>query len=483
MFGRWRRKRDTPPPPPPQSDDELLAEVIAGHFDGATVDGRTVELGFAGARIECRVNAIRQAGGGYHAASLFFRVSGGLLGGRPTFASVSGYAPDPRGAIVIGACNWACVFGPVLRAGLTNSSHPDVEEDRVTIDGREYRLLAAGLDRAIMFSDLDETDLIRDARLRLGGELALRVAQSGRLPALAAHSATLLSVFLRDGADGRIREVKVNGVDWEPASRVFADAEAGPDGGVALLRELAVLVPVDLGTGPEPIGVLSRPALERTLAGLPGRAVSPASTAGWRGWRLHGGALAPALGPDELAGLDARIGPLPADYRDFLGTTAASGAGPGYGLLPPGRVEDVVPLGHAGCGVTWVLRLDPGHHGEVWVDAAGSDQGYRRVAGSFGEWYRSWLTAAVREDGPWLHWDISCCAPVSLLNNLLNEHGEAFAEKVRFGPGSITSTGGGGYLPADSALDPCQGCLTMADQLGVAEETFALGLPTGGENA
>ncbi len=185
---------------------------------------------------------------------------------------------------------------------------------------------------------------------------------------------------------------------------------------MTLLRELAVLVPV------APPAPLKREGVARTLAGLRRESDGQSRTAlRWRGWRQHGGVLGAPLSEGEVAQLEADVGPLPPDHRQFLMAVSASGAGPGYGLLPPagaaqrrlsegsfsfedgaspdGGPEGVLALAHAGCGIVWYLVLRGPRAGEVWCDCRSSDGRVRRVAGSFTDWYREWLDAAV-EDRP-----------------------------------------------------------------------------------
>lgn len=58
------------------------------------------------------------------------------------------------------------------------------------------------------------------------------------------------------------------------------------------------------------------------------------------GARGHHWVLEDPLGQDELAELEAQIGVrLPSEYRAFLATVAAGGAGPSYGLFPVRRVQ------------------------------------------------------------------------------------------------------------------------------------------------
>src|SRR5262245_52004495 len=99
------------------SNDVLLTETIARHFPDARIVDGEIELGFAELRMRCWVNRIHSVGT-YKSASLFFNLSGGALGPSPIFASISGYDESPERAIIVGGCNWACSFGPVLQAGL-----------------------------------------------------------------------------------------------------------------------------------------------------------------------------------------------------------------------------------------------------------------------------------------------------------------------------------------------------------------------------
>lgn len=58
------------------------------------------------------------------------------------------------------------------------------------------------------------------------------------------------------------------------------------------------------------------------------------------GARGHHWVLEDPLGEDELAELEAQIGVrLPSEYRAFLATVGAGGAGPSYGLFPVRRVQ------------------------------------------------------------------------------------------------------------------------------------------------
>src|SRR6266540_1689142 len=304
-----------------------------------------------------------------------------------------------------------------------------------------------------------------------GGDIGAQpIFASNTLPLLTAPGSTVLSLFILDTPDGRTVEVRVNGSDWAPSAATFARVEPEPPGGVSLLRELAVLVPR------EPAPPLERAAVQRTLRGFDAASATPLQTAGWPGWRAHSGVLGPPLTAAQVAELEVQTGPLPADYRAFLTEVAGSGAGPGYGLVRPVVHDEVIPLAHAGCGVTWLLRLDGEHRGRVWVDAGGSDRTVAEVASSFSAWYRAWLDAAVRESGPWAQWDASYCATPSMLSQMLDEIGDGTNLAGRIRPGGISLISGGGYLPEGAALDPCHPCVAIAAQCDLPPEVFAPGV-------
>jgi len=452
----------------------LLAETVARHFEDAVLEGSTVRLGFADLSVRCEVGEVGRLGD-FSAAPLYFWLSGGDLGAQPIFASVSGYEGSPHNAIIAGGCNWTCSFGPVLRAALTGTpvTDPEADELDVVLDGRRYRMVLSGLDRAMRFGPEEDVAVrYAAARARHGGDpwLIPAVLASNTLPLLTAPGSTVLSLFILDTPDGRTVEVRVNGSDWAPSAATFARVEPEPPGGVSLLRELAVLVPR------EPAPPLERAAVQRTLRGFDAASATPLQTAGWPGWRAHSGVLGPPLTAAQVAELEVQTGPLPADYRAFLTEVAGSGAGPGYGLVRPVVHDEVIPLAHAGCGVTWLLRLDGEHRGRVWVDAGGSDRTVAEVASSFSAWYRAWLDAAVRESGPWAQWDASYCATPSMLSQMLDEIGDGTSLAGRIRPGGISLISGGGYLPEGAALDPCHPCVAIAAQCDLPPEVFAPGV-------
>lgn len=484
--------------------DGLLTETIARHFPGARVDKNEVDLGLGGLSIACRVNGVG-AFGSFKTASLFFQLRGGALGKASVFASMSGYGDSDRDAILTGGCNWACSFGPVLRAGLAGDTETNVERFEVTVDGQAYHLFVDGLDRSFWSSGGDHTgERTRVARARLGGWpwLSRVILDSGRLPLLPVTRSTILSVFVASRSGGLTVEVKINGVDWPGMAAAFSGTSHEPPGAVTLLRELAVLVP----TGPP--APLARDAVVRTLASLKRANEGSSRVAlGWRGWRQHGGHLGATLSADQVAQLEADVGPLPPDHREFLVTISGAGAGPGYGLLPPvgeaqrrlsegtfsfedggspdGGPQGVLALAHAGCGIMWYLVLRGPHAGEVWCDARSSDGKVRRVARSFTEWYREWLAAVIEERGPWTAWDWKSCATASvvaqLLEKLKKEQPDEPLDAGRLagmvGPGKLKlRSGGSRCFDPGAPLDPCSGCVHGATHWGLDEDVFPQGV-------
>lgn len=479
-------------PVDPDAFDELAAQVLSAHFEGGLAEGKVASLGPLEVNVRCEVGAVQQFGQ-LEAASLFLEMSGGALGQEPVFASVSGYGESAAAAVIGGACTWACSFGPVLRSGLAGvTPEGDMDELQVTLDAQPYRVHVNGFDRVLHFT----TDADDDASMDLAAQvrsalvpppedpwerrrpwLSEALVRSGRLPALTSRH-TVLSVFVMDMEGQRTVEVKVNGSDW-PIADWLEDTTTRPDGAVVLLRELAVLTSVS-ATGARVSPSLSREAVERTLLGLAAR-TEPGRVGGWQGWWSHEGWLGSPLTEDDLTAVERRTHQLPQDYRQFLTTIAGPGAGPGYGLLQPERVTsaraDVIPLAHAGCGVTWVLRLDGRHRGEVWVDAAGSDQRFEHVASSVTEWFTSWLDLSVR-DRSFVHWDPDRCATAQALSQLTREASLPIGASLRdrLDDGSISLTLGEGYLPDGAAGDPCQGCVELAASRGLSPAVFAPGI-------
>jgi len=475
--------------------DTLFRETVVAHVPGAQVHDGVVDLGIAGLHMRCHVNGVK-AYGSLNVASLFFLLWGGPLGSSPVFASVAGYDNSPERAIVAGACDWAHTFGPVLRAAFTGDAPTDVDHFEVELSGQSFRVFVDGFDRVL---GQTSSEAVAAARARLAPEryLTRTALASGRMPLLDAERPTIVSVFI---SDGQLVEVKVDGRDWPNMDDVFARPGAGAP--MVLLRELAVLVP----HGPTP--PVPRKPLELTLRGL----ATPTTDGGqrrcvdWPGWRQHTGKLAPPLSASAIASLEAQIGELPADYRDFLVNVGASGAGPGYGLLSPlgdaqaslatgafswtdnseptEEPQGVLALAHAGCGLMWLLVLEGPYRGEVWIDSTSSDHRVRRVASSFTQWYRTWLSSCVRDAVPWIQWNgATCSTPAALSAFVAALEGKGLSEaqlhaevakQVNDGAMALAS-GGSSYFPSGAPLDPCHSCVSLMLRFGVSASVFARG--------
>jgi tetratricopeptide (TPR) repeat protein len=149
------------------------------------------------------------------------------------------------------------------------------------------------------------------------------------------------------------------------------------------------------------------------------------------GARTHEYQLAPPLTEAELAALEAELGPLPAEYRAFVRTFAAHGAGPHYGLLeprppaephdgvlpaparefrcdhatardapcPPGAhlLDGTVVLADQGRGRRSLLVVVGPRAGEVWSDWTRDGQGIAPEAPSLLIWYEQWIERALLE--------------------------------------------------------------------------------------
>lgn len=487
-------------PPPARPGDtnleQMFVERFAAHFPGAVTDGSVVTLPFGGLTVRCELAGLDTLAN-QHSAALYFWISGGPFDNGPVFASVSGYGESPLEAVVMGCCNWACAFGPVLRAGLGGETVTDIGSFEGLVDGQAVRLSLQHLDRVIRTAEATETPpaIIEASRARLGpdGWLLRRVVESGSLPLLRSDRPVLLSAFLMD-SDDPLREVKVNGGDWPPSFPSLGGLGPRPVGAFPFMRELGVLVPL----APPP--ALTRAGIERTLRPLmasEGEAPSRSATS-WRGFRAHGGRLADPLPVDAIATILPGAFHLPDDYAAFLRDIASSGAAPGYGLLSPAhpgqqallaRSEPPGPslaLAHAGCGVTWLLGVGSEHHGQVWVDAMGSDESVKQVDASFSGWYRRWLDSVVRDVAAWIQWDSQACATAGVFVQVfekLERDGvpeEARAERLRslLKAGAITlKSGGSNFFVAGDRIDPCAGCVALAARFGIGDGVFGVGLP------
>lgn len=432
--------------------DHLLAEVIASHFHGARVveaDGaQVVELGEGLPRIQCVVDDMRPDPP--YGAFIFLEVKGGRLGETGALVTASGYGPGAQGSVVTAGCNWACAFGPVLltavgRPDLIRTQDPEVEQFEARVGARRYRVTVSRLDRS-MGVGMEEVEGLRRA---LGGYSALTraVLESGTVPAARSDDLVALGCFLGTGRS-TTSETKLGMGDWPAAAAVLealARRHAGGSG-MRMLREWAVLEPL------EPAPVLTRDSLQHTLNMLRACADNPRSEAGWCGARHHGMRL----------GAPGGVVPgLPGDMSWFLGTIAASGAGPGYGLAPRPLSDRWWQLADAGCGARWVLKLADG---TVWLDSVACDDGFQLVAPGFLAWYEAWLDNAVRQGGPFGRWEYRVDSVYKLLVNAAQEKG---VDRL---PETVTRVRT--HSPEGKPIGPCHACEETYARYGVPPTVF-----------
>ena len=108
---------------------------------------------------------------------------------------------------------------------------------------------------------------------------------------------------------------------------------------------------------------------------------------------------------------------LPPEYRSFLTSFGAGGAGPDYGIYDFAKIESVsvrdrfhltdtsewpeddddriwdlpglLPISTSGCAIDWSIEINGPQPGTMWVDAGPGDRLMR--CETFGTWYGQWL--------------------------------------------------------------------------------------------
>ncbi len=475
---------DEPVPTGPEGEplEDFLAQVIARHFDEGWVerpddDSPIAHLGLGGIRVLCPPPRSLTDQGSRWAAMLTVRISGGAFGSDWQAVNLSGYGQSPDHAILEAGCVWACSFGGLLKSAFAGAPLDEKSaQAEVTLDGRQFLSLFTAVDRWVSADQQAGELAARAVRDACGGWLTSAVLGSGTLPVIATDTAVSLGTFL-GVVNEPLPEVKVHGGDWPSSFPALTRAAPAASGAVVLLRDHAILLPRS------PFAGFERASLQRTLADIGTHRGEPGQTAGWRGWRRHGGRLGAALSSPEVDALRrAAGGPLPPAYEHFVATVAATGAGPGYGLEPPVVRGSAIVLAVAGCGIHWELRLAGEGRGEVWLDAEVLDEPPHPVAASFTQWYAGWLDAAVRDNGPWRQWDNRGCSPVGVLNQVFEqaerEHpGEAEARVQAMGSEATVRVTGFGEL-AGRVLDPCHPCVALYAEFDWPEAVFAIGYPS-----
>ncbi len=232
------------------------------------------------------------------------------------------------------------------------------------------------------------------------------------------------------------------------------------------------------------------------------------------GASAHGYELGAPLSPARLAAVEAALRTrLPDDYREFITTVAASGAGPGYGLVTvdhPAQLHKAalvdftapVTATVTGAGITSVGRSDysPNQEGmilladhgctklsflvvrgedvgAVYYDLRSLDESFVRGFDSFSEWYSAW-SDELDEGAPARQWGepASCAAPRAISNYLgqISEklHGDAGADLSEdelsdalqgINAGGIDTATGADRFFGDQSVRLCASCQGMVD--------------------
>ncbi|MCL2468232.1 MAG: hypothetical protein FWF02_13395 [Micrococcales bacterium] len=467
----FRKNKSNSNKGPSVSLSDVLAQTVANHYPGASIDGTVVTLAATGIQVDCEADDPQELGN-LMSVSLYMRVSGGPFGPEPSFASISGYAMcgagcDPVGQSVVAVteagCFWTCTFLETLEsAGLIPVREAREERHDVTlrgarIGGRGYQVWSGKIDRTLSFDNPSDPQAILAAtRSRFGADATMTsaVLATDTLPVLASNHAVLLSTFAMVIGDGEpTTEVKVHGGDWPPSWGPLVAVSPGAPGAITLLRELAVAVPVEASRW-------DRNRLAWTLGTIGQTRTEAHQAAGWRGWHRHGGVLQAPLTDGQIAAANVNPAALPADHHHFI-TQVGWGAGPGYGLQPPTLFDLGVVLATAGDQVTWYLSAAGG----VWADTRTFGTDPVKTHDSFDLWYADWLDNALAGLRPWNQWD-GTCSSLGALSQMLEDRDRRGIEGSFEGV-KVTLAGDDGQ-----PTDPCHHCQATFARFGMGDEVW-----------
>ena len=436
----------------------LMAESVLAHVEGATREARdVVGLPFGGLRVKVRVQAVMHQG---RVVQQHAWLHGGVLGSRWIEDNFVGMADATEAAVVRGAHDWVAGSFHAVRAWLRGERAPHT----LRVDAIDYDVYTSP--RGLRGRGAEVSGALPEP-------LVLRYADV--LPVLY-DGPTFVSTFVARGGVETV-EVKVDGSDWPTRDAVGTlPWPAGDD--YASVRELSVLVPKSTRVGWPPAE-----RIRTTLARLPRSEAGPRvyAVTGHR-WRVD---------PPLAAAPEG----VPEDYAWYLTQVSASGAGPAHGLLSPVHEAQaalregvfdgtaprgVIALAHHGCGAMSLLVCGGPHHGEVWVDARVQDAGFRRIAGSFREYYLEWLLRAPRrEPSPRVIDPRGCAMPRALSSFLESKPGVEPQAAIGALPDLAIATKAGGdeYFDAGDALDLCIGCWDVGTSLGLEPRHVVPGVP------
>lgn len=219
--------------------DAMLVATIARHFPEVRVTNNVVDIGFV--RLGCRVGTVRPFSG-MQSAQLLFEIAGGELG-TTTQISMTSFGPTLREAIIKGACGWACSFGPVLRAALSDEVVDSVASFMVMQRGTPFRVYVDAFDHLLHCAPTGCEDVaIARARFAASPWFAFHALGTGAIE-LSPDRPQLLSIFVGETPAQRIVEVKLDGVLQGGLEAHIAAAPPAPASQMVALREVAVIVP------------------------------------------------------------------------------------------------------------------------------------------------------------------------------------------------------------------------------------------------
>ena len=174
------------------------------------------------------------------------------------------------------------------------------------------------------------------------------------------------------------------------------------------------------------------------------------------GARTHRYTLGAPLSSARVAEIERALGfTLPADYREFVTTVAASGAGPGHGLITldhPAQFDErakkfftsptiatietvdgkkisahsryapdqegLLLLADLGCTKLSMLVINGEEPGAVYADLRALDEDYSFQAESFTDWYSRWLDGLGEEEESSPGAPAGCAPPQAISNYL-----------------------------------------------------------------